>query len=147
LHSHPPKRFQPFQPIFSLWTYTMNRCFPHQKTPRLRRIAQSSALLAGLTLASWGSFAQETVGRPFPPNAVRGILSITQPPDVLMDGKPDRLSPGARIRGANNMLVLSGTLMGQALRVNYTREPNGSIHQVWVLTDREAQRPAAARQP
>ena len=121
----------------------MNRCTP--KTPfltraRLLRIAAPAALLAGLVVASLGSTAQ-IISRPFPPNAVRGILTVTQPPEVLMDGKADRLSPGSRIRGANNMLVMSGALVGQAVRVNYTREPNGYIHDVWVLTDAEASLP------
>lgn len=121
----------------------MNRCLsdiPVFKTSRWLRIAAPAAFVAGLVVASLGSFAQG-VSRPFPPTAVRGILTVTQPPEVLMDGKPDRLSPGARIRGANNMLVLSGALMGQAMRVNYTREPNGAIHDVWVLTDAEASLP------
>jgi len=121
----------------------MNRCTAKTsllKTSRLLRIAAPAALLAGLVLASLGSTAQ-VVTRPFPPTAVRGILTVTQPPEVLMDGKADRLSPGARIRGTNNMLVMSGALMGQAMRVNYTREPNGYIHEVWVLTDAEASLP------
>ena len=121
----------------------MNRCTAKTsflKSSRVMRIAAPVALLAGLVLASLGSTAQ-VVTRPFPPTAVRGILTVTQPPEVLMDGKADRLSPGARIRGTNNMLVMSGALMGQAMRVNYTREPNGYIHEVWVLTDAEASLP------
>ena len=116
----------------------MNRCF--STSSRVMRIAAPAALLAGLVLASLGSTAQ-VITRPFPPTAVRGILTVTQPPEVLMDGKADRLSPGARIRGTNNMLVMSGALVGQAMRVNYTREPNGYIHDVWVLTDAEASLP------
>jgi hypothetical protein len=122
----------------------MNRCTDKTSfstRARLLRIAAPAALLAGLVVASLSSTAQ-VISRPFPPNAVRGILTVTQPPEVLMDGKPDRLSPGARIRGANNMLVMSGALVGQAMRVNYTREPNGYIHDVWVLTDAEASLPA-----
>ena len=117
----------------------MNRCTP--TSTRLLRIAAPAALLAGLALYTLGSSAQVTA-RPFPANAVRGILTVTQPPEVLMDGKADRLSPGARIRGANNMQVMSGAIVGQGLRVNYTREPNGNIHEVWVLTDHEARQPA-----
>ena len=125
----------------------MNRCTaktPFLKTTRLLRIAAPAAMLVGLVVASLGSTAQ-VVSRPFPPTAMRGILTVTQPPEVLMDGKADRLSPGARIRGANNMLVMSGALMGQAMRVNYTREPNGYIHDVWVLTDAEASLPPPNR--
>ena len=125
----------------------MNRCTSKTsflKTSRLLRIAAPVALLASLVVTSLGSTAQ-IISRPFPPNAVRGILTVTQPPEVLMDGKADRLSPGSRIRGANNMLVMSGALVGQAMRVNYTREPNGSIHDVWVLTEAEASLPPPNR--
>ena len=121
----------------------MNRCTTKTSLltrSRLLRTMAPAALLAGLLAASLGSTAQ-VFSRPFPPNAVRGILTVTQPPEVLMDGKTDRLSPGARIRGTNNMLVMSGALVGQAVRVNYTREPNGYIHDVWVLTDAEASLP------
>ena len=125
----------------------MNRCTSKTSfftRSRLLRIVAPATLLAGLLVASLGSTAQ-VISRPFPPNAVRGILTVTQPPEVLMDGKADRLSPGSRIRGTNNMQVMSGALVGQAMRVNYTREPNGYIHDVWVLTDAEASLPPPNR--
>ena len=121
----------------------MNRCTSKTSfltRSRLLRIVAPATLLAGLVVANVGSTAQ-VISRPFPPNAVRGILTVTQPPEVLMNGKADRLSPGSRIRGTNNMQVMSGALVGQAMRVNYTREPNGYIHDVWVLTDAEASLP------
>jgi hypothetical protein len=51
-----------------------------------------------------------------------------------MDGKPDRLSPGARIRDLNNMLVLSGGLVGKTIPVVYRRDAAGLVHEVWILT-------------
>jgi hypothetical protein len=66
------------------------------------------------------------------------VMQITQAPELLMDGAPARLSPGSRIRGPNNMLVMSATLTGHTLLVNYVREPLGLIHEVWVLTEAEA---------
>ena len=116
----------------------MNRC--SLNLPQRLRLALPLALLATLTLGT-GSQAVQPASRPFPPNALRGVLTVTQPPEVLMNGKPDRLSPGARIRGANNMLVMSASLAGQAMLVHYTREPTGSIHDVWVLTAAEAALP------
>ena len=116
----------------------MNRC----TSPAVRRLrlATPLALLAALALSPTGLLAQ-SAPRPFPPNALRGVLTVTQPPEVLMNGRADRLSPGARIRGSNNMLVLSAALVGQAMLVNYTREPTGAIHDVWVLTAAEAALP------
>jgi hypothetical protein len=78
-------------------------------------------------------------------------MIIISPPEVLIDGKPARLSPGARIRGANNMLVMSGALVGQAVVVNYVREPLGLVHEVWILNAAEIQakppRPALGSAP
>ena len=59
------------------------------------------------------------------------------PPDVLLNGKPDRLSPGSRIRDTNNMLVLSGALAGKSVYTVYRRDSAGLIHEVWLLTAAE----------
>ena len=78
--------------------------------------------------------------RPFPATALRGELLITQPPDVQLNGRAERLSPGSRIRGADNMLQMSASLAGQALLVHYTRDPSGLVHDVWILTPDEVAR-------
>jgi len=75
--------------------------------------------------------------RVFQQNALRGELVITQPPEALLNGKPARLSPGARIRNPSNMIQLSGSLLGQKLAVNYTLDPAGELRDVWILTDAE----------
>jgi hypothetical protein len=82
-------------------------------------------------------------GRMFPPTALRGDLQVEQPPLVRLNGREAMLAPGARIRGETNMIQLSGTLVGQRLVVNYTREPSsGMVKDVWVLTpDERARRP------
>ncbi len=85
--------------------------------------------------------------RDFPASALRGELEITTPPQVLLDGKTDQLSPGARIHGTNNLLVLSGTLVGQTLWVNYTREIGGTLSEVWILTDAEIALERAGTKP
>lgn len=110
----------------------MNRCFALR--PRLCAIG----LLGVSALLSASSWAQTPYPRNFPTNALRGKLVVQQPPEVLLDGKTDRLSPGSRIRGTNNMLVMSGALVGQSLVVNYVRENTGLIHEVWILTSAEA---------
>jgi hypothetical protein len=77
-------------------------------------------------------------GRQFPPNAQRGKLQVVQGADVLIDGKPERLSPGARIRGPQNTLVMTSSITGQELVVNFVRDTYGNLHQVWLLTALEA---------
>ena len=85
------------------------------------------------------SVAAQT-SRPFPATALRGELLVTQAPELQLNGEPARLSPGARIRGANNLLQMSASLAGQPLLVHYTREPSGLVHEVWILTPEEAAR-------
>ena len=75
--------------------------------------------------------------RQFPKEARRGELMVLTAPEIAMDSKPDRLSPGVRIRDANNNLVLSGTLANQRLVVNYVRDNTGLVHNVWVLNSEE----------
>jgi hypothetical protein len=102
------------------------------------RCVPKAAFAALLSLAAAGAMAQTS--RPFPATALRGALQVVQPPDVLLNGEPARLSPGSRIRGPNNMMQLSGTLVGLNLLVHYTREPSGLVHDVWILTPEEAAR-------
>ena len=87
--------------------------------------------------------------RKFPLDAKRGELVIFGAPDASMNGKPDRIAPGIRIRDAKNALVLSGTLVNARLLVNYTRDNIGLIQSVWVLTPEEAKLklPSQAGQP
>jgi hypothetical protein len=124
--------------IHSLWIHTMNRCILLLCSLGLAAtgvIAQTGPTSKNLTTTDGSVVAVRT----FPSNALRGTLIVQAPPEVLLDTKADRLSPGARIRGANGMLALSATLIGQTLPVMYTREPNGMLHDVWVLTELEAQ--------
>lgn len=88
-----------------------------------------------LTIAS--AQAQDIIRQTIPGDAKVGMLQVTQSPEVLLDGKADRLSPGARIRAENNMMVVSGALTGQQLLVAYVREPQGMLHEVWILNAAE----------
>jgi hypothetical protein len=118
----------------SLWIHTMNRCTQASapRTAAWRIILATALLCMGLV-----AHAQDSV-RPFPANALRGTLQVTQPPELLLNGQTARLSPGARIRGVNNMLVMSGALVGQSLVVNYVRDAQGMVHEVWLLNPTEA---------
>ena len=91
-----------------------------------------------LATALLATAAAQAQVRPFPESALRGTLEVTMPPEVLLNGKADRLSPGSRIRGVQNELVMSAGLIGQRFVINYTREAHGLVHDVWLLTDEEA---------
>ncbi|WP_234413901.1 hypothetical protein [Ideonella sp. A 288] len=105
--------------------------------PAVRWATAAPAIVASMLLA--GTAAAQAP-RPFPANALRGTLEVNQGPEVLLNGQPARLSPGSRIRGENNLLVLSGALAGQKVVVHYTLETMGMVHNVWILTAEEMSR-------
>lgn len=100
-----------------------------------RCVAVAAGLVAAALMLPVVATAQSP--RSFPLNALRGELTVTQPPEVLLNGQAARLAPGARIRGENNLLVLSGQAVGQKLLVNYTLDPIGLVMDVWILTPAE----------
>lgn len=110
----------------------MNRCTPHLMAA-LILLAASASLVSPSALAQ----TSQPGVRQFPPAALRGEMVVLAPPIISMDGKPDRLSVGSRIRDANNHLVLSGALVEQKRVVNYLRENTGQVHQVWILNSEE----------
>ena len=95
--------------------------------------------LAGLFLAT-AAFAATSQGivREAPRDVKPGIMAVSAtPPIITMDGKADRLSPGARVRDLNNMLVLSGALANRTVYTVYRRDSAGMVHEVWLLTEAE----------
>ncbi len=111
----------------------MNRC----NETMARLLLAACAALAGLAFAFPPAASAQTIRREAPKDVVLGRLVVTQPPVVTMDGKPDRLSPGSRIRDLNNMLVLSGSIAGKELPVVYRRDGAGLVHEAWLLTEEE----------
>lgn len=112
----------------------MNRCSS-------ARLFAGAATLAIAALLGTAAQAQTLDPQRIPPmakHAQRGVLRVVAPPEVLLNGQPARLAPGARIRDRNNLLVVSGALVAQDLVVRYTRDPLGLLHEVWVLTPSEA---------
>ncbi len=103
-------------------------------------LARFAAVAAALLTAAAPATAQ--VQRNFPADALRGAVVVENASEVSVNGTPARLAPGARIRGQNNMLAMSGAIVGQRLLVNYTIDMNGHVKDVWILTPEEA-----ARQP
>lgn len=115
----------------------MNRCITHRPAspPARLLIALALGVVAALPLTA----SAQNLLRQFPAAALRGTLEVTAPPEVLINGQPARLSPGARIKNMNNALVMSGSLVGNRLVVNYLRDTQGLVHEVWLLSPTEAQ--------
>ena len=99
------------------------------------------ALIAA-TLVVCASAAVAQAPRNFPATALRGEIVVTAPPELLLNKRPARLAPGARIRTVDNMLVLSGAAVNQRLVVNYILDLQGQLLEVWILNPAEL-----ARQP
>ena len=132
----------------------MNRChsFTRQFVSHLQAIASLAVLFTTLSTLPATVLAQAQTGaqadpsiRPFPVNALRGKLLVVAPPDIRIDGRVEKLAPGARIRDLQNMFIMSGALIGREFTVNFTREPSGLVRDIWVLS--EADRDARAQLP
>ena len=97
--------------------------------------------LAAVTLASVFATAPASAQspRPFPPNTLRGTMVFGDIPSVTLNGRPAQLSPGSRVRGADNMAVLPPAIAGSKLMVHYTLDVGDTrVKDVWVLTPDEA---------
>lgn len=119
----------------------MHRCFPF---PFLRALAGSLVLLAAAALPTQAqpvpAVTAATAGtRNFPPDARRGKLVIGTMPEVKLDGKAMRTTPGFRLFSTEGRLIMAHTVAGQNLLVNYVIEPSTQwLHTAWVLTPEEA---------
>ena len=104
------------------------------KTALLRLIA-----VLGLAFMIAPAQASPPAGhRSFPAHALRGELLLGAVPLAQLNGQPERLAPGARIRGEDNLLRLPTQLTGRAWLVHYTREPSsGLLMDVWILNRAE----------
>ena len=104
--------------------------------------ASIALLLSACAVFSTSAIAQISDAKPgvrqFPKAAMRGDMVVKNHPLIAINGKPEQLSPGARIFDKNNFLVLSGQLVNQEVLVNYVRDGGGQIHQVWILNSDEA---------
>ena len=94
----------PFVFINSLWIYTMNRWM--------------QAAVVVVAFASAQSFAQVNVIRTAPQGVKPAIIAVSAtPPIITVDGKEDRLSPGARVRDRNNISTTHVTVVRQGDRI------------------------------
>lgn len=122
----------------------MNRC------PSFARSGAAALLVLVLSAGatSWpGNAAAQGAVRQFPQAAKRGALTVTAPPEVLINGAVERLSPGVRIRGVNNLLVMSASLVGKTYIVNYVREKQGLIQEIWLLNQYEVEEKRSGMEP
>jgi hypothetical protein len=119
--------------------FTMNRCLlvwlsAMLSTSVLAQGQISAPLPVNESVVQTGT----PVMRKFPANALRGQMKVVQAPEILIDGKPERLSPGSRIRDIQQRIVLSASITNQVFVVNFVRNPLGEVQEVWLLNELEA---------
>jgi hypothetical protein len=100
-------------------------------TTRLLRLL-TIFLLATLT------FSAMAIDRDFPASTLRGKLTITDYPNVTLNGNTLRLSPGSRIWNTQQLTQTPNSLGSDTYVVNYTLNVQGDIDRVWILTSDEA---------
>jgi hypothetical protein len=120
----------------------MNRCQSVRARIALAAFISLGTIAAVQPLSAG---AQESMRREAPKDVILGKMGVVTPPVITMDGKPDRLSPGSRIRDRNNMLVLSAALSGSTVPVLYRRDSAGLVHEAWILTADEYSKLAGIR--
>ncbi len=101
-------------------------------------IRRAIAFFVLLASAAFVAPANAQMQRTFPASAMRGAIVFGDPPEIAVNGVAARLAPGARIRGADNMMVMSGALIGGRFLVHYTVDTSGGVRDVWILTPAEA---------
>ncbi len=115
--------------------------------PRCLALAWVALTLAAPLLASAQTVTETAtqqvpqLQRPLPLKSLRGELQFGHPPEALLNGVLVRLAPGARIKNTQNLLVMSGALMGQKLMANYTIDPYGLLMDVWLLGPQDLAKP------
>jgi hypothetical protein len=132
--------------INSLWMKPMNRCHSSlnlsQTVLRLCALALASLLISTPAVVRAQTDAYPVpmamaMARMLPPASLRGELLITGAQSGELNGNTETLAPGLRVRGANNLLLAPGMLMGKEFVVNYVRDSYGLIYEVWILRDDE----------
>jgi len=67
-----------------------------------------------------------------PDGSMVGVMTTQEVPAVLIDGRPHRLAPGARIVGANNASVTPNQVPANS-KVRYRVDATGLVTHVWLL--------------
>jgi len=113
----------------------MNRC---PKSPVTPFFIAACALLVGASMV----FHQEArAERGFPLKTERAEMKFIELPDVLLNGKPERLAHAVRVRDERNAIVMPGVVNGRTAVVNYLRDARGQVREVWILSPQEAALP------
>ena len=114
----------------------MTRC-----SPLLSSVALACALWGCLAAPAALAQGAATPARNFPETAQRGELQITAMPEVTLNGKTIRTTPGFRLFSQQRTLVFASNYAGQKMLVGYVIEPQTQgLHTAWILTAAEIEK-------
>lgn len=123
--------------MFCCLPFFQNRLFASVVSHTLKAGLMAAVLTLCVAAPVTQAQAQTVITRNLPATSFRGSLVVTLPPEVTLNGNVAKLSPGCRIHGPDNMLVMSAGIVGQSLKVNYTVDSYGLIQEVWILNAAE----------
>ena len=103
---------------------------------RTARLFASLLAMLALLAPALDAHAQS---RTIPAAARLGVLLVTQYPQAVLDDKPVRLAPGARVFSTVNIIVLPTTVTSPT-PVRYRLDNTGHVLDVWILTPAELER-------
>ncbi|MFZ6846874.1 hypothetical protein [Undibacterium sp. RuRC25W] len=104
----------------------------------IAKILYRLSMLVMLCLVATSVFAQVVADRQFPPQAKRGVLNMSNYPNVItMDGVQRHLAVSSRIYSVTNLIVVPSSVTSNSLVVNYTVNVFNDIDKVWILIQSE----------
>ena len=106
----------------------MNRC------AQLSLALALAGTLAALAPAPAAAQDGQSLRRNFPQTALRGGIVFGTPPAILLNGVSRHTAPGVRIHGLDNLIMMSGQLVGSKAIVDYTTDPQGWVKEIWILS-------------
>jgi hypothetical protein len=95
---------------------------------------RKALVLLSIFFALGSAWAQQ---RLLPDSVKPGVLRAYEYPEVQIDGRWYRLSPGIRIVDQRNMSILP-TMLVTGGPVAYLLDSYGFVHQLWLLSPEEA---------
>jgi len=93
----------------------------------MRTFAKLAFLVIGFSVLG----CESTTAR-LPDGSMVGVMTTQELPAVVIDGRPHRLAPGARIVGANNASVTPNQVPANS-KVRYRVDATGLVTHVWLL--------------
>ena len=116
----------------------MNRCTTSSFS---RRLFGSALLAAAASLPVLAQGLPSNDTRNFPPTAQFGELTITNFPEVAINGTAIRTTPGFRLFSQERTVVFAHNYAGQKMLVGYVIEPQTQgLHTAWILTPAEIEK-------